>query len=126
MGGSILAVTNEIKYIGVIIDDKIKWIQHITYVKNKMSKGIVIIFKEANFLNRNALITLYHSYIYPYLIYCIEAWVNATNLHLEHLYRIQKKVTRMISFLNYNTRSIDILKQLNILPLNKEFCTFCK
>ena len=31
MGGSILNVTNEIKYLGVIIDDKITWIPHITY-----------------------------------------------------------------------------------------------
>ena len=40
MGGSILNATNEIKYLGVIIDDKITWIPHITYVKNKVSKGI--------------------------------------------------------------------------------------
>ena len=96
MGGSILNVTNEIKYLGVIIDDKITWIPHITYVKNKVSKGIGILFKANNYLNRKALINLYHSYIYPYLIYCIEAWGNATNCHLEQLYQIQKKVTRII------------------------------
>ena len=45
MGGSILNVTNEIKYLGVNIDDKITWIPHITYVKNKVSKGIGIQFK---------------------------------------------------------------------------------
>ena len=90
MGGSILNVTNEIKYLGVIIDDKITWIPHITYVKNR---GIGIMFKAKKFLNRKALINLYHSYIYiyPYLIYCIEAWDNATNCHLEQLYLIQKK-----------------------------------
>ena len=53
------------------------------------------------------------------MIYCIEAWGNATNCHLEQLYLIQKKVTRIISFSNYNTHSIDIFKQLNILLLNK-------
>ena len=37
MGGSILTVTNENKYLGVIIDDKITWIPHITYVKNRVS-----------------------------------------------------------------------------------------
>ena len=105
--------------LGVIIDDKITWIPHITYVKNKVSNGIGILFKAKNYLNRKALINLYHSYIYPYLIYCIEAWGNATNCHLEQLYLIQKKVTRMISYSNYNTHSIDIFKQLNILPRNK-------
>ena len=109
----------EIKYLGVIIDKKLTWISHITYVKNKVSKGIGIMFKAKKILKRNTLINLYHSYIYPYLIYCIEAWGNASNCHLEQLYLTQKKVARMISFSNYNAHSIDIFKQLNILPLNK-------
>ena len=94
---------------------------HSRYVKNKVSKGIGILFKAKYYLNRKTLINLYHSYIYiyPYLIYCIEAWGNATNCHLAQLYLIQKEVTIMISFSNYNTHSIHIFKQLNILPLNK-------
>ena len=103
MGDSIITATNEIQYLGVIIDNKITWIPHITYVKNKVSKGIGIIYKAPKYLKRNTLINLYHSYIYPYLIYCIEAWGNATNCHLEQLYLTQKKVARIISFSNYNT-----------------------
>ena len=98
MGDSIITATNEIKYLGVIIDNKITWIPHITYVKNKVSKGIGIIYKARKYLKRHTLINLYHSYIYPYLIYCIEAWGNATNCHLEQLYLTQKKVARIISF----------------------------
>ena len=119
MGDSIITATNEIKYLGVIIDNKITWIPHITYVKNKVSKGIGIIYKARKYLKRHTLINLYHSYTYPYLIYCIEAWGNATHCHLEQLYLTQKKVARIISFSNYNTPSKDIFKQLHILPLNK-------
>ena len=45
IGGSILTEIDEIKYLGVIIDKKLTWIPHITYVKNKVSKGIGIMFK---------------------------------------------------------------------------------
>ena len=119
MGGSIITATDKLKYLGVIIDDKITWIPHITYVKNKVSKGIGIMFKARNYLKRNALVNLYYFFTYPYLIYCIEAWGNAINCYLKQLYLIQKKVIRMIAFANYNTPSIDILKNLNILPLYK-------
>ena len=37
---------------------------------------------EKNILKRNTLNNLYHSYIYPYLIYCIEALDNTSNCHL--------------------------------------------
>ena len=117
MGSSIITATDKLKYLGVIIDDKITWIPHITYVKNKVSKGIGIMFKARNYLKRNALVNLYYSFIYPYLIYCIEEWGNAINCYLRQLYLIQKKVIRMIAFAN--TPSIDIFKNLNILPLYK-------
>ena len=42
MGDSILTATDKLKYLGIIIDDNITWIPHITYVKNKVSKGIGI------------------------------------------------------------------------------------
>ena len=91
MGDSILTATDKLKYLGVIIDDKTTWIPHITYVKNKVSKGIGIMFKARHYLKRNALVNLYHSFIYPYLIYCIEAWGNATNCHLKQLYLIAEE-----------------------------------
>ena len=119
MGDSILTTTYKHKYLGAINDSKITWIPHITYVKNKVSKSIGIMFKEGHHLKRNAIVNLYYSFIYHYLIYCIEAWENATTCHLKQLYLIQKKVIRMITFANYNTPSIDIFKNLNILPLDK-------
>ena len=36
---------NNLKYLGVIIDDTISWVHHITYIKNKISKGIGIMSK---------------------------------------------------------------------------------
>ena len=53
------------------------------------------------------------------MIYCIEAWGNASNCHLDQLYIIQKKVIRLISFNNYDISSAVTLKNLEILPLNK-------
>ena len=84
-----------------------------------MYTGIGIMFKARHYLKRNALVNLYHLFIYPYLIYCIEAWGNTTNCHLKSLYLIQKKMIRMIAFANYNTPSINIFKNMNILPLDK-------
>ena len=36
---------NNHKCIGVIIDDTMSWVHHITYIKNKISKGIGIMSK---------------------------------------------------------------------------------
>ena len=40
MGDCNLNKANNLKYLGVIIDDTISWVHHITYINNKISKGI--------------------------------------------------------------------------------------
>ena len=59
------------KFLGIIIDDKLKWIHHISYNKNKISKGMGIILKARKVLKRKVLLQLYHSFVIPYLIYCV-------------------------------------------------------
>ena len=78
-----------IKYLGVILDNKLSYIQHISYVKNKILNAIGIMYKARKYINKKALLGLYHSYIYPYFIYCIESWGNASNCHLDPLFVIQ-------------------------------------
>ena len=41
MNGSLLNKATQVKYLGIIIDHKLNWVQHITYV-NKIAKGVGI------------------------------------------------------------------------------------
>ena len=52
-----------IKYLGVIIDHKLKWCVLISYIKNKVSKGLVIIFNARTVLDPQCLLTLYNSFV---------------------------------------------------------------
>ena len=78
------------KYIGIMQDNKISCVEHNTYVKNKISQCIGIMYQVGKYQNRNGLISLYNSYIYPYLIYCIESWGNASICHLDPLFALPK------------------------------------
>ena len=86
MNDRIINNTSHLKYLTIIIDSKLNWIPHITYVKNKISKGIGIMFKARDYLNKNCLSNLYHTYIFIYLIYCIEVWGNASHCRLLPLF----------------------------------------
>ena len=79
------------KYLGIIIDVKFNWIEHITYIKNNISKAIGIMYKARQYLNNSSLVNLYYSYVYPYLTYCIEVWGCAYPTHLQFLFLLQKK-----------------------------------
>ena len=44
-----LAEVASLKYVGLIIDNKLKWIEYIAHIKKKISRGIGIISKAKHF-----------------------------------------------------------------------------
>ena len=119
MQNSALTCVTTTKFLGVIIDHKFKWNDHITYVKRKISKSIGILYKIRRFLNMNTLIQMYHSFVFPYLIYCVEIWGNASTIHLDPLKKIQKKSFRAITFSEFSAPSEPLFQRSNILNFDK-------
>ena len=68
------------KFLGVIIDCNLTWKYHISYVCSKISKNIGILIKSRKLFDTNTLLTLYYSFIYPYLLLC-----QPVGFHLWHL-----------------------------------------
>ena len=90
------------KFLGlIIIDDQLKWLEHIQYIKNKVSKSVGILCKVQHYLDQQTLLNLYYTFVYPYLIYSLEIWGNACNVYLDSLIKLQKKCLRIIKFSSY-------------------------
>ena len=87
--GMNVTYTKNTKFLGVIIDNKLRWSDHINYIKNKIVKYIGIIHKTQNFVVKHTLRNFYYTFIYPYLIYCIEIWGNTNGIHLDPLIKIK-------------------------------------
>ena len=71
------------KILGVIIDNKLKRSAHIPYISKHISKGIGIILKSRKIFSTEALSSLHHTIVYPYLSYCIHVWGKAYKTHLK-------------------------------------------
>ena len=83
-GNNIVCVSNT-KFLGLLIDSKLNWSDHIAYIKNKISISIGIPTKIRRFLKKKWR-NLYYSFVYPYLIYCVEVWGNAHDTYLDSSY----------------------------------------
>jgi hypothetical protein len=59
--------TKETLFLGVILDEFLSWKPHISYIANKISKSVGIIYKSSFYLSKPLLRSLYYSMIYPYL-----------------------------------------------------------
>ena len=110
------------KFLGVIIDAKLNWMHHITYVKlkGKLSRGIGIICKARKVLKKETIIKLYYSLFYPFLAYCIEVWGNTFHNYIESIiFKLQKKALRLITFSKWTAHTAELFKNLEILTLPK-------
>ena len=75
----------ENKILGVIIDNKLTWKDRVAHVASEVSRGMGMIIKARNYLTRNGLLTLYYTFVYPYLTYINHIWGNIYQSNLKRL-----------------------------------------
>ena len=68
---------SEMEYLGVILDNKMNWHNHIQYVCTKLSKAAGIIYKVRKRVPHKVLLLLYHSLVATHLRYGIASWGSA-------------------------------------------------
>ena len=66
-----LECKSNVKFLGVILDNKLNFSEHIKYACNKVSKSIGVIHSIKSFIPLNVLKSLYYSFVYPYIHYCL-------------------------------------------------------
>ena len=118
IGNQIIERKNVVKFLGIYIDSKLEWHDHINYINNKLNSSLYAMRKIKHLLNRKHLLTLYYALIYPYLDYGITLWGSTHNSYIKTLFVKQKKAIRIITGAKYNEHTTPLFKELKLLKLN--------
>ena len=70
-------------------------------------------------MDKATLKNLYFTFVYPYLIYCVEVWGNGCDTHLQPIIKIQKSCIRTITFSRYFEQTEPLFKELETLSFKK-------
>lgn len=117
LDGNKLERTISTKFLGVYLDEKLKWTQHLSHIANKIARGLGVMGRVSKILPRDVLRMLYFSLIYPYLTYCCIIWGNASPTALHKLEVLQNRAVRIITRSPFRATASPIYKQLNLLKL---------
>jgi len=79
------------KYLGIIIDDSLKFEDHVDYVYNKIIRFSSIIYKLRNIIPKYVLSNLYYAFIHPCISYGIEVYANTSKASLDKLIKLTIK-----------------------------------
>ena len=77
IGSADVKLVSDVKYLGVQVDQELKWANHLTTVTKKISKGIGMLRCAKQYLPQGPIETMYKSLVEPYFRYCCPVWGNA-------------------------------------------------
>jgi len=106
-------IVNKFNFLGIIVDEKLRWNEHIRHISVKLSRANGILSRLKHFLPLNTLLRIYHAIVSPHLSYGILLWgYNCTNV-----IKLQKKSIRIVNNKKYNSHSEPLFKLNRVLKV---------
>jgi len=118
INGSLLEKCKSYKYLGVVIDENLKWDAHIDYITPKIAKACGALARLRNCTSMEVLLNVYHALVHSYLRYGILIWGNASQSVLDPLQILVNKAARIMVSAPFGNIDLnpayDYLKILNV------------
>ena len=101
------------KYLGVIIDRKLDWEEHINNVRTNVSHAIGFLKYFRKFLPQNTLNKMYRGIVEPHFRFC--CWVSGCCgvTKLQTLQKLQNRAARIVTKSSFDTPSIGLIQSLS-------------
>jgi hypothetical protein len=115
----LIPIKSSIKFLGLLIDETLTWKSHIAYLLKRLGSACYAIRTIASDLSTDTLTMVYYAYVHSLMSYGIIFWGNST--HSIEIFRIQKRVIRIITKSSSRASCRQLFKQLDILPLPSQY-----
>jgi len=107
------------RYLGVIIDYKINWKNHISELRLYLRKCTRQLFALKNFCSSTVLKTIYFALCHSKINYGLICWGSAFNIDFDSILLIQKHLIRIVCGSIRYDHSFPLFASLKILPLRQ-------
>lgn len=112
---------NSLKYLGMTLDDRLIWTNHITNLKCRLLFLIRKFYNLQQFLPRYILRQLYFAFFHSKLDYGLSCWMSTYACHYNPVVILQKAIIRIICGVKRRIHSFPYFKILQVLPLRSMY-----
>ena len=117
---SLIICQESCKYLGMNLDSKLLFKNHIKQIEVKVAKGVSILSK-LRFLFPKSTLLLYHALVHPHLLYALPLWGCTYQKYTQKLQLLQNKAIRVIYNSNRFSSVTPLCIELGILKINELF-----
>lgn len=107
-----LEKVDSIKYLGIYVDQNLKWNNHVNFIVNKLRRNLYIFYYLKNHVDFDFFFNLYYSWVQSVLQYGVICWGGDYNCNILPVINIQNKFFRLLNFKDTDK---------TILPVKKLF-----
>ena len=104
-----------VRYLGMYIDENIKWHSHIAHVVLMISRNLGIMGRAKYLLSSRELLLLYNTLVLPHLSYCAVIWGKNYDTNIKRITMLQKRALRIIDKKPYLYPSNDLFIKYKML-----------
>jgi hypothetical protein len=116
---ALITTSNDIKFLGLTITSSLNWENHVNGVLTKLSTACYMLRNVKPLLSLKVLLIIYNSYFHSILSYGLMFWGNSS--HAEKVFKLQKRVIRIMTGCNSRESCRNRFRDLNILPLRSQY-----
>ena len=114
-----LDLVDEIKYLGVNVDDGLSWKEYIKSVTSKVLRGMGMLKHAKYYLTEASLKTLYSSIVEPYFRYCCSVWGSCGLTEKNRLQKFQNRAARIVTSSKFDAPSRPLIERLGWETIDK-------
>jgi hypothetical protein len=117
INGMKLYPSQHIKYLGVFLDQNLKWHKHVNELSLKLRRANGSLSKIRHFVPKSVLVSIYHAIFSSHMQYACQIWCQRESNITKRILRIQKAAIRLITFSSPMAPSKSIPYGLKILSI---------
>jgi hypothetical protein len=130
LDGSVIEYTKNVKYLGVYIDEELKFNDHVNIMLKKISKKLGYLSRIGKNLDMQTRNLIFKTIIAPHFEYCSTImWCTSDN-NIKRLQLLQNKAMRIVLFMDKRTHVPDMIEVLKWLTIEQRLalnmCMFLK
>ena len=111
---AVIQRVTEVKFLGVYLDETLKFDLHVAHLVRKLSRFIAIIYKIKRYFTLKGLVNLYYALIYPNLTFCITVWGATFKNVLRPLQVVQNRIVRAMCGVDRLSASLPLYTSLGL------------
>jgi hypothetical protein len=113
-----ITTANEIKFLGLLIDNKLSWKGLTDYITPKLNYACYCMRTVKLFVSQDTLIIVYYSYFHTIMAYGLPYWGSTESIMI---FKLQKRVIRVMMECKSNQSCRELFTKLGIIPLPSQY-----